>query len=102
MVVYCIFVRRCWVSLHDLNLPISCKNHWAQCDFSGDLESVITHEENCPYREVTCILSNCYEPIRFNEIEDHMAKEHAKMLNGQWHIFPKVPKNIEYNTYQNF
>ena len=33
----------------DLNLPISCKNHWAECDFLGDSESAILfHERDCP------------------------------------------------------
>ena len=81
----------------DLNLPISCKNHWDECDFSGDLESVITHEEDCPYRTVRCVVLNCWEEIRFNLIENHMAEEHGNMSNGQWHIFPKVKPMSHYD-----
>ena len=74
----------------DLNLPISCKFHWNECDFSGDLETVVSHEEQCPFREVPCVVLNCYKPIRFNMIEDHMAEIHTKMANGQWEILPEI------------
>ena len=74
----------------DLNLPISCGNHQVGCDFSGDLESVVvTHEEDCPFRAVSCIVLNCREDIRFNLIENHMAEEHVRMSNGQWEIIPE-------------
>ena len=79
-----------FVLLQDLNLPILCKNHQAECDFSGNLESVITHEEDCPYRTVECLVLNCHAEIRFNLIDDHMTKEHTKMSNGQWEIHPLV------------
>ena len=72
----------------DLNLPIACKNYWAECDFSGDIESVVTHEEDCPYRGVPCVVLNCTEYMLFNMIENHMAEKHAKMSNGQWQIIP--------------
>merc|ERR1719471_2561175 len=71
----------------DLNLPMSCKNHRNECDFSGNLESVVTHEEDCPYRIVTCVVMNCYTRIQFNSIENHMANNHANISNGQWHNF---------------
>ena len=76
--------------LQDLNLPISCKNHQAECDFSGNLESVIIHEGDCPYRTVKCQVMKCREKIRFNLIDDHMTKKHAKMSDGQWEIHPLV------------
>ena len=40
----------------DLNLPISCKNHRADCDSSGDIEETEEHEEDCPYCTVRCIV----------------------------------------------
>ena len=73
--------------IKDLNLPISCKNQW--CDFSGNLDSVITHEEDCPYRMVACPVMGCKMRIRLHLIENHMAEKHPKMSNGQWEILPE-------------
>jgi len=77
----------------DLHLPISCKNHWNECDFSGNLESVVAHEEDCPYRSVNCVVMNCFTVIKFNSIENHMAEKHTKMSNGKWQHFIKVGKD---------
>ena len=72
--------------MEDLKLPISCKNHAARCDFSGSLEDVIAHEEDCPYRSVKCVVLSCYQDIRFNNLETHMAQKHPKMSTGEWEI----------------
>ena len=63
-----------------MKLPISCKNHWAECDFSGNLESVVTHEVDCPYRMVTCVVLNCYDDIRFNLGRDSQEKKLIEKL----------------------
>ena len=65
---------------------MSCKNNAAGCDFSGSLEDVITHEEDCPYRTVKCVVLSCFLDIKFNDLEDHMAKVHPKMSTGDWEI----------------
>ena len=67
-----------------LNLDISCKNHAAGCDFSADLARVVTHEEDCPYRSVKCVVLNCYQDLKFNDIEEHMAVQHQDMMVGEW------------------
>ena len=73
-----------------MKLPMSCKNHAAGCDFSGSLEDVIAHEEDCPYRSVKCVVLSCYQDISFNDLEDHMAREHPKMATGDWEIIRPV------------
>ena len=52
----------------DLDLPMSCKHHGDECDFSGNLASVIEHEEDCPFRPVECAVIWCEEQIRFTLI----------------------------------
>ena len=65
---------------------MSCKNNAAGCDFSGSLEDVITHEEDCPYRTVKCVVLSCFIDIKFNGLEDHMALMHPNMSTGNWEI----------------
>ena len=69
---------------------MSCKNHAAGCNFSGSLEDVIVQEEDCPYRSVKCVVLSCYRDISFNGLEDHMAREHPNMSNGDWEIVRPV------------
>jgi len=77
-------------TIKDLDLPISCKHHGDECDFSGNLASVIEHEEDCPFRFVECAVFHCDEDIKFNLIEDHMMKEHQDLIDGEWDIVPGI------------
>jgi len=72
--------------IKDLDLPMACKYHDAECDFSGNHASVIEHEEDCPFRPMDCPAFWCREKIRFHLIENHMDKEHKKISNGEWDI----------------
>ena len=70
---------------------MSCKHNAAGCNFSGGLEDAITHEEDCPYRTVKCVVLSCFLDIKFNDLEDHMAKVHPKMSTGDWEIIRPPP-----------
>ena len=67
-----------------MDIGISCKNHTVGCDFTAEIDSVLTHEEDCPYRSVRCVVLSCYRVMRFNDVEEHMAEHHQDMLTGEW------------------
>ena len=52
---------------------------------------VLTHEEDCPFRDIKCVVLNCYKDMKFNGLEDHMAELHEDMMAGEWVIQKRGP-----------
>ena len=78
------------ISFKVLSLGISCKNHAVGCDFTAEIDSVLTHEEDCPHRTVRCVVLSCYRVMRFNDVEVHMTEHHKDMLTGDWVVHDQI------------
>jgi hypothetical protein len=59
-------------------------NFRAGCDFTAILKNVVMHEEDCLYRSTLCAMLSCQVKVKFNEVEEHMARSHGEMGFGTW------------------
>ena len=66
--------------------PMSCKHNGAGCNEANDLDEILRHEEDCPFRSTKCLVLDCKADITLNELENHMTEKHQDMIDGAWVI----------------
>jgi hypothetical protein len=78
--------------IRDLHLPVSCKHDG--CEFSKEVTEVVSHELQCQYRKVRCLVPWCYKEIQFLNVEEHMAIDHDEMIGVGWYPWSMAFLNI--------
>ena len=53
------------------SLPTSCKFQMNGCEKIQDSNNIIYHEEECEFRNVSCIYRNCATHIIYKGLENH-------------------------------
>lgn len=72
--------------IRGLKLPVSCINHVVGCEFEDTLSDMEFHQKRCPFREIRCQVLNCYQTLRFRDMEEHMSATHADLEEDKWNI----------------
>ena len=74
-------------------VSVLCENHDAGCTEEADLSALLSHEEDCALRSITCVIPSCGE--------EHMDEKHRAMSDGKWVAGTTVrnlaPENFLYN-----
>ena len=73
--------------------PMSCRFNAAGCTERMDLNDIIIHEEDCPFRNMKCLLPDCQVEFSLNDLDNHMSETHPDMEEGLW-----VVKKVNTNT----